>query len=257
MARDAIHASRNAQWLANGQVVALPVAASAFLALTQAFGLEVLPLGTRFLYWLTLLGFGEALSLAIRSVLDRLQMSGPRLALTGAFAVVLMCLGMTVFVWLVTAFALSQPLLVSRLPGLFLPVLVIGSAMTGINLLAQRRPVVTHARTADEASRPPPLLARLPPRLKGAKLYAVQAEDHYVRVCTAAGSDLVLMRFADALRELAGVEGAQVHRSWWVARDAVETAGRENGKPVLVLRDGRKVPISRGYMRSLKADGWL
>ncbi len=33
------------------------------------------------------------------------------------------------------------------------------------------------------------------------------------------GSDLILMRLSDALTELKGLEGAQTHRSWWVAAE--------------------------------------
>jgi DNA-binding LytR/AlgR family response regulator len=65
------------------------------------------------------------------------------------------------------------------------------------------------------------------------------------------------MRFSDALRELAGIEGAQVHRSWWVARDAVQSAAREDGKLVLLLVGGTKAPVSRSFTRVLRDDGWI
>ena len=55
-------------------------------------------------------------------------------------------------------------------------------------------------------------------REAAAELYAIESEDHYLRVHTSAGQELILMRLADAVRELAGVEGLQTHRSWWVAR---------------------------------------
>ena len=56
---------------------------------------------------------------------------------------------------------------------------------------------------ADGPARPR-LLARLPSRL-GGEVIALQAEDHYVRVHTALGSDLLLMRFADAVAEADGI----------------------------------------------------
>ena len=234
---------------------AVPGAVALFLTLTDAFGLDILPLGERFLYWLVLLGLGQAGSLAIRASLDRLQLPRTRLVLSGILQTVLLALPLTLLVWLATALALSQPLRAVHLPQLYLPVLVVVAAMVAINLLVQRRPLETHG---DEPSaQPAPILARLPPRLRGAALYAVEAEDHYIRLHTSAGSDLVLLRFSDALAELQGIEGAQVHRSWWVARDAVASSRREDGKLLLMLRSGTEAPVSRSFTRALKDEGWL
>jgi len=259
MTQAIVHASRTAHWPEHGIQTALPVAAAAFLSLTGAFGLDVLPLGARFLYWLVLLAAGQAGSLLIRHLLDRLQLSRPRLVVAGILATVLGALPMAGLVWFVTALALSKRLLLAQLPYFYLPVLVIAAAMVGVNLLAQRRPVVTHAAPSAGAKAEcgAPILRRLPTRLKTAKLYAVEAEDHYIRVYTSAGSDLVLMRFSDALRELAGIEGAQVHRSWWVARDAVQCAARGDGRLNLLVFGGTNVPVSRSFTRALKNREWL
>ena len=47
--------------------------------------------------------------------------------------------------------------------------------------------------------------------------FSLSMQDHFVRVTTDRGSAMVLIRFSDAVRELAGHSGAQVHRSHWVA----------------------------------------
>ena len=68
----------------------------------------------------------------------------------------------------------------------------------------------------------------------------------------------MLLRFSDALKELHGLEGAQVHRSWWVAKDAVETTRRENGILFFVLRDGTLGSRQPQYFtRALREDGWF
>jgi LytTr DNA-binding domain len=257
MTNSAVHASRNARALAIGKMFAVPAAAAAFLTLTDAFGLDMLPLGERFLYWLVLLGAGQTGSLAIRASLDRLPLPRMQLVLAGLLRTVLLALPLTLLVWLATALALSLPLRAVRLPPLYLSVLVVVAAMVAINLLLQRRPHETHAEEASGKTGPAPILGRLPPKLRGAALYAIEAEDHYIRLHTSAGSDLVLLRFSDALLELQGIEGAQVHRSWWVARDAVASSRREDGKLLLVLRDGTEAPVSRTFTRALKEDGWL
>ncbi len=102
----------------------------------------------------------------------------------------------------------------------------------------------------------PPFLDRIPPRL-GRNLLALEMEDHYVRVHTDQGSDLILLRLRDAIGELTGVEGMQVHRSHWVAGRAVAGVERSaDGRLTLVLTDGRRVPVSRRYNAAVRAAGW-
>lgn len=101
----------------------------------------------------------------------------------------------------------------------------------------------------------PPFLERIPPHL-GRELLALGAEDHYLRVVTAQGSDLILMRMADAIRELGDGTGLQVHRSWWVALDAVTAIRREGARTALVLANGQEVPVSRTYLGAVRAQHW-
>jgi DNA-binding LytR/AlgR family response regulator len=117
--------------------------------------------------------------------------------------------------------------------------------------------LVFRPRQASPASvRPAKFLERLPVRLRGAEVYAVEAEDHYLRIHTSQGSDLILMRLSDAIAELDGIEGAQTHRSWWVAKAALADATRGDGRAVLKLKDGTEAPVSRSYSKSLRDAGW-
>jgi DNA-binding LytR/AlgR family response regulator len=67
---------------------------------------------------------------------------------------------------------------------------------------------------------------------------------------------LILLRLGDAIAELGPARGVQVHRSWWVARDAVDHAERAGEKVALILRGGLRVPVSRGNRAKLAAMGW-
>ena len=107
------------------------------------------------------------------------------------------------------------------------------------------------------AAAAPKFLERLPLKLRGGELWAVEAEDHYLRLHTSLGQDLILLRLADAIAELEGVEGAQVHRSWWVSRDAIAEAERGDGRATLTLKDGSQVPVSRTYAKALRAKNWI
>lgn len=79
----------------------------------------------------------------------------------------------------------------------------------------------------------------------GRKLVSLSMHDHYLEVVTDTGKDMILKRMGDAVAELSGYPGLQIHRSHWVALDAVDGLERENGKTQAVLRDGRKLPVSR------------
>jgi hypothetical protein len=107
------------------------------------------------------------------------------------------------------------------------------------------------------APQPPKFLDRLPLKLRGGEVWAVEAEDHYLRLHTSKGQDLILLRLADAIAELDGIEGAQVHRSWWVARDAIVDAQRGDGRATLTLKDGAEVPVSRTFARTLREKRWI
>ncbi len=93
---------------------------------------------------------------------------------------------------------------------------------------------------------------RLPPAVR-APLIRMATADHYVDVHTQKGHALVLIRMADAMNETQLDAGMQVHRGHWVAFDAIDSLIREDGKPFLALKDGSKIPVSRGYLKDVKS----
>ena len=103
----------------------------------------------------------------------------------------------------------------------------------------------------------PALSARLPVALQNQPILALQAEDHYVRVHTPKGSDLILIRLSDAAAEMAPVTGARTHRSWWVNRSAVQSILRRNAGTCLVLTNQLEVPVGRSYASELREAGWM
>ena len=98
-------------------------------------------------------------------------------------------------------------------------------------------------------------LQRLPVKYRGADLWAISSEDHYLRVHTDRGEEMILMRLADAIRELGEDNGLQTHRSWWVSRTGIRSARREGGRVLLELKSGEDVPVSRSYQPALKDAG--
>jgi LytTr DNA-binding domain len=99
---------------------------------------------------------------------------------------------------------------------------------------------------------------RLPLPLRSAKVIALEAEDHYLRVHLEGGqSTLILMRLSDAIAELPKDTGAQTHRSWWVAKDAVRGVTKADGRATLTLSAPLEAPVSRSFYKTLNDAGWL
>lgn len=96
----------------------------------------------------------------------------------------------------------------------------------------------------------PAWLDQLPVNL-GRNLILLQAQDHYVMAETELGQTLIRTTLHDAANDL-GAYGFRLHRSWWVARNAVHAYRYRNGTPVVVLQNGRELPIGRTYRRSVK-----
>jgi DNA-binding LytR/AlgR family response regulator len=56
---------------------------------------------------------------------------------------------------------------------------------------------------------------------------------------------------------LKDVEGEQTHRSWWMARSAVEGVVEDGRNLRLKLTGGLEAPVSRANVGRLRTQGWL
>jgi hypothetical protein len=91
----------------------------------------------------------------------------------------------------------------------------------------------------------------------GSTVLALKAEDHYVRVFSDRGEKLLLLRISDAIAALGAVEGARVHRSYWVAKSAVERSEAHGRNVTLYLKNGVQVPVSQTYKEFARQAGLL
>ena len=107
-------------------------------------------------------------------------------------------------------------------------------------------------RVETAESAPCPLTDRLP---QGAErdIWAVTSQNHHVIVRGRTRECTVLLRFSDALRALANRQGIQVHRSHWVADEAVAAWMRDGHRLTLVLHDGHSVPVSKTFIEAVQA----
>ncbi len=223
-----------------------------FLAALGPFGTMDAPMLVRVLYWPGVIVGGGVIGIAVDEV------GGRRFANPWArwiFSSVVMTPGVCVLVVFASIWAFG-PSPSRNYVSLIWQVFIISVAVMGVRQLLERNvataPLAAAEPRSDEAFR-----QRLSARFRAARLIAVEAEDHYLRIHTDAGSELVTLRFSDALAELEGVPGFQVHRSWWAAADAIEGVRWRRGRGELRLAGGLVAPVSRTYAQKLKAAGWF
>ena len=251
----AVHASRAAALLReHGRGWAVAVAAGLFMAVVGAFGTGENLLWVRVTYWVGVILGGAIISTGVARLVRGRGWLEERRWFQAALITALIAPPITIMVWLVTTRVFERAPYGSPF-ALFPNVLVVTVVLVVLTEFASRTPLQTHAGA--EGAAPARFLERLPFKLRGAALYAVEAEDHYLRLHTDRGSDLILMRLSDAVAELEGLEGAQTHRSWWVAKDAVVAADRGDGRAVLKLKNGAEAPVSRTYAKALREAGWF
>lgn len=140
---------------------------------------------------------------------------------------------------------------IAGIAGLYMQcALVIMAVATVVHLLEQ--PAALPAARHNE----PPILRRLPGAKRG-KLLRLTAQDHYVEVVTDRGATLVPMRFKDAIFEVGKLSGSQVHRSHWVATDAIVERRHRDGRMQVRMTDGAWVPVGRTYRDQARTAGVL
>jgi hypothetical protein len=92
-------------------------------------------------------------------------------------------------------------------------------------------------------------------RLKAAsgdRVLALGAQDHYTRVVLSSGEELVYIRFSDAIKEMEGQIGFQVHRSYWVSLDAAEHYWENGHRAFIKLSNKQIIPVSRSFRHIVK-----
>jgi len=244
--------------LSSPVVVAALAGTSVILVLSGPFRtLDLLAPVPRAAYWVTVVFGTYAIGTVVFTLLyrwPRFDKLHPVLRVAAASPV----MGLAVAVLLMALdFGIGQdpPPDLASLAGLVALASVISAAvLIPQELTAARQPVAASLKAA--GSRRPAILARLPVDRRGA-LLALSAEDHYVRVITTSGETLVLIRLGDAMGETGDVPGLQVHRSHWVARDAVRAVRRLGDGAVVTLETGRDVPVSRRFVPALRQAGLL
>ncbi|MEL7198283.1 MAG: LytTR family DNA-binding domain-containing protein [Pseudomonadota bacterium] len=269
--------SRATFWRSTLTDLAIMTVIGVFLAVLGPFGSIDQPFAVRLVTWLAFSYLGYSIYSPMGYFVDRAHASLdlPLLPLW-IVAAAIATVPMTAAIYFIQ-FVPDMPPMPSLEEALtsFFYVFVIGGGITLLfNFIGPRAnasraksvesvaPAPPHIDTPAPApapmAQPPsnPLVDQLPAEL-GSDIIALEMEDHYVRVHTALGSELVLMRLRDAMVHLSEVDGRQIHRSWWVARGAVEDVVREGRNVRLKLPRDIEAPVSRAQVGELRDAGWL
>jgi len=234
-------------------------AAGLVLGFAAPFGTQAsLGLLSRLIYWIVVVQVTLLTGTLIASLLNpRVDRLPHRrwLGVTGVGVVIGICVSLEVLAlnWLVFGLPPLKPRYALTLSANTLAISVILN-LAATWLLQDSAPAAEADSAATDQSQLPPLLTRLALDKRG-RIISLTVQDHYVEVTTAAGTEMLLMRFGDAMRE-AGA-GVQIHRSHWVAEDAVARVERSGSAARLTTRDGRELPVSRTYVPALRARGLL
>lgn len=85
-----------------------------------------------------------------------------------------------------------------------------------------------------------------------ASILALVAEDHYTRAIMPNQEELVYIRFSDAMEEMHGQTGIQVHRSYWASSDAIADYSEKGHAASIQLSNGQTIPVSRSFRQIVK-----
>mgnify|MGYP000737107345 CR=1 FL=1 len=216
-----------------------------------------LPFPERFAHWATSIGVGVLSAIWVMPEIFERRFPGQHVLVKIAIAAAAVSIPVTLALVVINYYAFGDAVAATKWLTQFGYVLVVSLVLTAGFAFAEmfEKTIATSAASGSDPAAPA-IIDRLPPKLRAADIYAVSAEDHYLRIHTSAGEELILMRLTDAIRELDGVEGLQTHRSWWVAKDGLADALRANGKLVLKLKSGAEAPVSRTYQKSVRDAGW-
>lgn len=222
---------------------------SALLILTGPFATYEAPLAQRIAAWPMLVAVGLVGGILLRQVLRH------RLPDLSYWQRATLCTGMLSVALALPAYKVTVGLAtLEHVPGPGIGMVQAAGAVFvfGMAMNALRRALAPDSEPGEEPL--PPLLNRIARERRGTVI-RLSSSDHYVRVVTDRGQEDVLIRFADAIAELGRTDGVRVHRSHWVAVDAVTGHRRENGRLFLLTRDGAEIPVSRSYRSEIEARG--
>jgi hypothetical protein len=225
------------------------------------FGSYEMPLVNRLSYWVILIAVGHFIYSQINNLCiwyfnTKVKNAAIQFLLPSFFGAVVL----SFFVIYVSHLFFNLKIeLIQNFLFFFPKVFILGLVLSLIGFILDKYQE-THKQVSKKQEKLDPFLNnflnRLPKNL-GKELICFSMEDHYLHVYTELGSHMMLLRMKDALVELKSYNGLQVHRSWWVALDAVVDVKKEARKATLTMKNNMNVPVSQKYLTKIKEAGLI
>ena len=230
--------------------LAINLALGSFLAILGPYQTNALGWPNVWFYWTGLISFGWVCGHVVSLVLRPVSAHWHPL-ITHGLASIFVALPVTLAVSIIQFKILNGNPEFNFLM-LFFFVWVISAGVTVLTwLLSQKEAQASEAKVGSS------LLDKMPHNLRHSPIWALESEDHYLRIHTGKGDALILMRLSDAIAAVETLDGARTHRSWWVAKDAIKSVSRGDGRAVLTLLNNVEAPVSRTYSPKLRDAGWF
>ena len=102
----------------------------------------------------------------------------------------------------------------------------------------------------------PNILYNIPLPERG-DLWGLVAEDHYVNIITSKGEHLHYSTFKKAINDCKGVEGIQINRSFWIAKDGLKSIIKKDGKVICILKNKTEMTASKSGLNLMKKHKWI
>lgn len=236
--------------IANARTLSIWLAATLVCTMSGPFGTLEMALPLRAFYW----AFAIGLAIVMSNVIIRLAFSRATFLpwfLRGVFGALVFSV---IYAGILSTFGKLALDTRGTFPGFGLMLIYVVPTAIAITIIVSLFIEMDERREAEPTIGPARFLKRLKPTL-GTRLIRLSMQDHYVEAVTDKGNQLILMRFADALDELDGIEGWRIHRSHWVAEAGLAALKRDGGKAMIITTDGAELPVSRTYMPVLREEG--
>lgn len=228
------------------------------LGLLGPFGSYAMPIVPRLIYWIVLFNLGYFIYYIAHKVTQnflvdkQIKQNKQRLILF-ITPTLLAAIPLSYLVAFASQFLIEAETSLTLLALTVLPqVLVLGLAIDYVMHLIYPNSPQQKQHNVEKAGQA--FINRIPTKL-GTSLICLVMEDHYMIVYTEKGNHMLLMRMKDALIELKGFHGMQVHRSNWIAIDKVKSVNKTSRKTVLVMTNGIEISVSKKYLATIKEAG--
>lgn len=221
------------------------------VALAGPFGtFETQPFLWRLVYWTGVDGVAIVIAFSCRFFWHGMIKGDPRwledFAVIGTLAVVFGPFVVTLNAWLVgpeieTGIDLFQATFITFVVGLMIVILRRFMQESAVSQAPRRDRLLDRIGAPD-----------------GERLVRVWSDNHHIIVRTTDGTDYrILMRLRDAVNEIDVEPGHCVHRSHWVATAQIREIEREQGREVIKMPCGARVPVGPKYRPDLVDAGFL